>query len=228
MDLDDVLDAAFLASEPSVSDVDRHPVQLEEPNDLKLSAEDSRSDVEAGRHLSSLSRWDRIPMATFRRTRESRGSISNDDAGTWGSPSTDHDEFYAGAIMNMPLHSMIPQTPKQQDREAPSGNMLGSPVFLNDGDQTASNIRNIRNFHTLTKRYNHPTKSEKEKKEEKKLKQKMAHKTSKGKGKSCSPQHQPPHHRHQHHQHHPNSKSRASSSMQRNNFNTSTLPSTNS
>jgi hypothetical protein len=69
MDLDDVLEAAFLASDSSTSDAElsSHVEQAGDRTDV--------GEMSSRSHVEDLRRWERIPMTAFRRTRESRGSF---------------------------------------------------------------------------------------------------------------------------------------------------------
>lgn len=204
MELDDVLEAAFLASDSSGSDGELSP-QVEQADDRTSAGEtSSRSLVE------DLRRWERIPMTAFRRTRESQ--VSNDDGAAWSGKSGDGADFYTVAMMNSNLqHLLSSPTPDPSQKQAVGRSTL-SPVG------SGSSGRGVRNFRMRE------NKSEKERKEEKKALRRMAH-AKPSLGRTFVPNHQA--HHHHRHQHHPNTKSRASGSVQRTNFFSSPLSSGN-
>ncbi|EGN92209.1 hypothetical protein SERLA73DRAFT_191469 [Serpula lacrymans var. lacrymans S7.3] len=204
-DLDDVLDSSYLDSEPS----DNHIFSS------------TASEGESHRHMQNLSRWDRIPMGTFRRTRETT-SITGDVGGSsnWSSEpqnaNTASDALsYTNMMKSSPLSTMLwhgkGQNAKGSRRKSKAHmNVIISPVLLpiRDGDRTPTLAATDQTLHTNS--HNHQQKSRKELRREMKMKRK-----------NCGPVHQ--HHRHhqqQHHYHHhlPNMKSRSTASMQRTNF----------
>jgi len=209
MDLDDVLEAAFLASDSSTSDVELPP-HIEQAGDRTDVGEmSSRS------HVEDLRRWERIPMTAFRRTRE--GGISNDDDTPWSAKSGDGMDFYAAAMMNSNLQHVLSSPTPAPSQKQPIGRTesttLSSTISIGGPGSSARGVRSLR---TLTREQ----KSEKERKEEKKALRKMAH-TKPSLGRTFVSNHQP--HHHHRHQHHPNAKSRASASMQRTSFFNSSL-----
>ena len=206
MDLDEVLEAAFLVSDSS-SSYDELSAHVERAGDRTDVGElSSRS------HVEDLRRWERIPMTAFRRTRESRGSTSNEDGTPWSAKSGDGTDFYAVAMMSGNLQHLLssptPTSSQKQPVERAGPATLSSPISL--GGPT-SGSRGVRNFRMLTRDH----KSEKERKEEKKALRKMAH-MKPSLGRPFASNHQA--HHHHRHQHHPNAKSRASGSMQRTSF----------
>jgi len=210
MDLDDVLEAAFIASDSSTSDPELSSHVEQQAGDRTDAGEmSSRS------HVEDLRRWERIPMTAFRRTRE--GGISNDDDTPWSAKSGDGVDFYAVAMMNSNLQHILssptPAPSQEQPVEKAGLATLSSPISLGG---SGSGARGARNFRMLTR----DQKSEKERKEEKRALRKMAH-TKPSLGRTFVSNHQP--HHHHRHQHHPNTKSRASASMQRTNFFNSSL-----
>lgn len=214
MELDDVLEPAFLVSDSSSSDVElsSHAEQGDDRTDVGEMS--SRSLVE------DLRRWERIPMTAFRRTRESQGNISNDDGTPWNGKSGDGTDFYAVAMMNSDLqHLLSSPTPAPSQKVTGGRGGLATPVPPISLTGPGSGGRGVRNFRTRDH------KSEKERKEEKKALRKMAH-AKPSLGRAFVPNHQI--HHHHRHQHHPNAKSRASGSVQRTNFFSSPLSSGNS
>ena len=206
MNLDDVLEAAFLASESSTSDAELSS-QMEQANDrIDVGEMSSRS------HVEDLRRWERIPMTAFRRTRESQGSISNDDGTPWSAKPGDDTDFYAVAMASSNLQHLLSSptpAPSQKQTVGRTGlATLSSPISLGG---PGSGGRGVRNFRMLTRDH----KSEKERKEEKKALRKMVH-AKPPLGRTFVSNHQA--HHHHRHQHHPNAKSRASGSMQRTSF----------
>lgn len=206
MDLDEVLEAAFLVSDSSTSDAE-----------LSSQAEpaDERTDVgetSSRSHVDDLRRWERIPMTAFRRTRESRGSTSNEDGTPWSAKSGDGADFYAVAMMSSNLQHLLSSPTPAPSQKQPVGRVGPttpiSHVGIGSGG-TGSSARGVRKIPTRDH------KSEKERKEEKKALRKMAH-AKPPLGRTFTSNHQP--HHHHRHQHHPNMKSRASGSMQRTNF----------
>jgi hypothetical protein len=215
MDLDEVLEAAFLVSDSSTSDgeLSSHAEQADDRTDVGEAS--SRS------HVEDLRRWESIPMTAFRRTRESRGSISNEDGTPWSTKSGDGTDFYAAAMMNRDLQHLLSSPTPAPSQKQPDGKSglatLSSPISLSG---PASGARGVRNFRTVTRDH----KSEKDRKEDRKALRKMAH-IKPPLGRPSSSNHQA--HLHHRHQHHPNTKSRASGSMQRTNFFNSPLGSGN-
>lgn len=207
MDLDDVLEAAFLVSDSSASDAElsSHPEPAGDRTDV--------GEMSSRSHVEDLRRWERIPMTAFRRTRESQGSISNDDGTPWNGKSGDCTDFYAVAMMNSNLQQLLSSpTPAPSQKQAIGGTevaTLSSPISLSSPGP--SSARGVRNFKMLTRDQKH----EKERKEEKKALRKMAH-MKPPLGRTFVSNHQI--HHHHRHQHHPNTKSRAASSVQRTSF----------
>ena len=203
MDLDEVLEAAFLVSDSSTSDgeLSAHAEQVGERTDV--------GEMSSRSHVEDLRRWERIPMTAFRRTRESRGSTSNEDGTPWSAKSGDGADFYAVAMMNNNLqHLLSSPTPAPAPKQSVEGAGLSSPISLGN---PASGSRGARNFRMVTRDH----KSERERKEEKKALRKMAH-AKPSLGRPSTSNHQA--HHHHRHQHHPNTKSRASGSIQRTSF----------
>lgn len=206
MDLDEVLEAAFLVSDSSASDAElsSHAEQAGDRTDV--------GEMSSRSHVEDLRRWERIPMTAFRRTRESHGSASNEDGPPWSAKSEGGTDFYAVAMMNSDLQNLLSSpTPTPSQKPAVGRAALGtlsSPISLGG---PGSGGRGVRNFRMPTRDH----KSEKERKEEKKALRKMAH-AKPSLGRTFASNHQA--HHHHRHQHHPNTKSRASGSMQRTNF----------
>lgn len=206
MDLDEVLEAAFLVSDSSISDAELSS-HVEQPDDrIDVGEMSSRS------HVEDLRRWERIPMTAFRRTRETHGSTSNEDGTPWSAEPGGGTDFYAVAMMNSNLQNLLSSPTPAPSQKQPAGRVglatLSSPISLGG---PGSGGRGVRNFRVPTRDH----KSEKDRKEEQKVLRKMAH-TKPSLGRTFISNHQP--HHHHRHQHHPNTKSRASGSMQRTNF----------
>ncbi|KAF9648881.1 hypothetical protein BDM02DRAFT_3186751 [Thelephora ganbajun] len=206
MDLDDVLEAAFLVSDSSTSDgeLSSHAERVDDRTDV--------GEMSSRSHVEDLRRWERIPMTAFRRTRESQGSISNDDGTPWSAKSGDGTDFYTVAMMNSNLQHLLSSPTPAPSQKQPIGRAglatLSSPISHGG---SGSGGRGVRNSRMLTRDH----RSEKERKEDKKTLRKMAH-TKPSLGRPFISNHQA--HLHHRHQHHPNTKSRASGSMQRTNF----------
>ncbi|KAI0305936.1 hypothetical protein B0F90DRAFT_1666084 [Multifurca ochricompacta] len=200
--LDDVLDTSILDSDP----VDA-PATPRIPCSIIGDPETSPTD-DGVHHLQSLSRWDRIPMGTFRRTRES-GPLSD---GPGELP-------YDNIIRSSPFSGMWPS---DRNHNPPSGSpsrkckgkkssrkvdMVISPVIMpvrdRDGDHTPTGHAIGQNNHGPM--HSKPRK-DKESRRDKVLKRKTLMGTAIGR------RHQQHHHAHGHH---PNSKGRASGSIQR-------------
>ncbi|CAL1714954.1 unnamed protein product [Somion occarium] len=195
-DLGDVLETSFL---------DLEPVSPERSTtDSFWSPGGFQSDAT---HSNNLNRWDRIPVATFRRTRE---TATLDYPGS--------DTSVGGNLVGTPLAQSIL---KSRDKQSKGGQdkrkgkraqkLVISPVLLplRDGDGVLASSEPP--FSNQDQSHHH--KSRKERKENAK---------KKAMGKYASrrfQQHQQQNHNHHHHHHHyPNMKSRGSSSMQRTNF----------
>ncbi|KII85808.1 hypothetical protein PLICRDRAFT_44219 [Plicaturopsis crispa FD-325 SS-3] len=187
IDLDDVLDSSFL--EP-------------DPFDPTLSS--TSSEAETRQHLQDLSRWDRIPMGTFRRTRES--ATITGDATDGAGPSGSGNE---NRLKASPFSSMYDKRVRPRSKSNISVNI--SPVLLpiRDGDRTPTNaVPDTPPNETNSS----GSKTRREIRREKKMKRKNF---------TAPAHHQHPHHQHRpvhqqrhFHQHHPN----RTSSMQRTNF----------
>ena len=213
MDLGDVLEAAFLASDSSTSDPELSPRGEQGGDRSDVGEMSSRSLVE------DLRRWERIPMTAFRRTRESQGNISNDANSPWDGKAGDEADFYAVAAMNNNLeHLLSSPTPAPSQKQVAGRSELATLPPSTSLTGPGSGGRGVRNFRTRDHR------SEKEWKEEKKALRRMAH-AKPSLGRAFVPNHQA--HQHHRHQHHPNTKSRATGSVQRTNFFSSPLGSGN-
>ncbi|CCM00376.1 uncharacterized protein FIBRA_02406 [Fibroporia radiculosa] len=191
IDLDDVLDSSILDPEAMSHDLDDQPYESLE---LTPSATPSA-------HIHSLSRWDRIPMATFRRTRETaigsavEGSTSDTGLSVYGGIGS-----LMGTTMLTPSKAHDKKSSSARKRsKAKTSNMLMLPnelLPLRDGDQTPRPTSPRQPFKS----------SKKEARREKAMmKRKMM-------TKPVQHRHQPPYRAHHHH---PNHKTRASSSAQR-------------
>ncbi|EMD39044.1 hypothetical protein CERSUDRAFT_112740 [Gelatoporia subvermispora B] len=186
IDLDDVLDSSFLDSEPLAHD---HESQ-------SLETVTTGNSAPGGTHIKNLSRWDRIPMATFRRTRESVIVSGIESAGS------DTGLASYSSLGTMMGNTMLAQRandkkPRRRSKAKGSNLVIISPMLMpvRDGERTPT--------YGGHGQQNHHVKTKKElRKEKAMMKRKM---TSKPR--------YPPQHRTHHH--HPNNKTRASSSMQR-------------
>ncbi|KAI0820389.1 hypothetical protein BC628DRAFT_1330666 [Trametes gibbosa] len=203
IELDDVLDSSLLDSEPSTQDCE---TDIPDPH--------SQSSPIKGSHIQNLSRWDRIPMATFRRTRETATASGVDGAASdTGLGALQYRGFMGGALplFTPPLDKMSRASArKRKSRQSHShgtsptlparDGTLGSP-FVPAGSGSGSGQQ-------------HQGQGSKSKKELKKEKAMMKRKLV---AKSSQYRYQQPHRGHHHH-HLPNHKSRATSSLQRTNF----------
>lgn len=202
IDLDDVLDASFLDSDP-----------LFEPTSPQhgwLSPSTPTSAVPT----ENLTRWDRIPVGTFRRTRETSMLEST--------PGSDTGIANLYPAISALLNSDMLGTPRSKGaklkgkaRKAPksgtSSTLVISPVLLpvRDGDRTPTNGTVYNPFHPSE--HSHQQKSRKELRKEKAImKRKMVGK--------YAPQPSMRNNPHAHRHHYPNMKSRGSSSVQRTQF----------
>ncbi|KAH9066623.1 hypothetical protein EDB87DRAFT_1553312, partial [Lactarius vividus] len=199
--LDDVLDTSILDSDPADA-----PATLSKPYDIIGEPETSTTD-DRERHLQNLSRWDRVPMGTFRHTRES-GHVSDGPSNL----------AYGDIIRSSPFngvwssdrgHNKPSGSPSKKGKGKRKGslNMVISPVILpvrdRDGDHTPNGPTIGQNNHNPL--HSKPRK-DKESRRDKMLKRKTLMGTAIGR------RHQQQHHSHGHH---PNSKGRASGSIQR-------------
>lgn len=201
MDLDDVLDASYLAPEPSVTADNYLPKRT--GGDVEEGNQTS-----SGTHLENLNRWDLISVGAFRQTRENGGWSSDNHP-----PHTPHSSIDYNNIMRAsPLSAIM--WPKEKERQRRRRRNLSEPMSISpvilpvpDGDRTPTNSANQQQQHDFDQNLNkNAQKLRKESKRERKLKKK-----------NWGPvHHQHSHHRHWHtHQHHPNSKTRGTSSNQR-------------
>lgn len=196
--LDDVLHAAFLDTTSNEHDHDMH--MFDEPA--------ARLDhVNDGTHIRSLSRWDRIPVATFRRTREVatlsavEGSASDTGMSVYGG---------MGAMISSSMLSRHDKKGKghsslRRSSGRGSNMVVISPVLmpLRDGDGSQ--------HHKSTNRKGSNKKTRKElRKEKAMMKKNMISKSAPYQ--SHTHQHHYPRHRQ------PKQKSRAPNTSQRTNF----------
>lgn len=198
INLDDVLEASFLAPDSS------------EASDNSLTKRTNGSVTEAdklssGKHLQRLNRWDLISVGAFRQTRENGGWTSDNHT------HTPHSSVDYNSIMKAsPLSAIM--WPKEKEKARRRRNLSEpmpiSPVILpvGDGDRTPTGSGSQQQ-NGFNQNFNkHAQHSRKESKRERKLKKK-----------NWGPvHHQHSHHHHWHqHQHHPNSKTRGSAANQR-------------
>jgi hypothetical protein len=193
------------------------PTTPGQPRDTIGDPEASADDGE--RYLQSLSRWDRIPMATFRRTREN--CPLSDGTGDLSFGSIIRNSPFTGVWPSDRNHGQSSGTPSKKSKGKKRGSinrvdMDISPVILpvhdRDGDHTPTGHATGQTCHGPL--HSKPRK-DKESRRDKMLKRKTLMGTSIGR------RHQQNHHPHNHH---PNSKGRASGSMQRTGVFTGSVP----
>ncbi|KAI9511549.1 hypothetical protein F5148DRAFT_974912 [Russula earlei] len=200
--LDDVLDASILDSDP-MDALSAHGQPYDTIGDPEASATD-----DGERHLQSLSRWDRIPMNTFRHTRETRPP--SDSPGELAYGSIIRNSPFNGVWTSDRSHHQPSSSPSKKGKGKKKGSrnradMVISPVIMpvRDSDHTSTG-------HTIGQTGHGPLHSkprkDKESRRDKMLKRKTLMGTSIGR------RHQQHHHAHSHH---PNLKGRASGSIQR-------------
>ncbi|KAG5654362.1 hypothetical protein H0H81_003820 [Sphagnurus paluster] len=189
VDLNDVLEAAFLDTEPS-------------------DAHSASTDTDARK---GFKRWDLISVGAFRHSREAA-----DPGSGWGSDSPAAPADYGSMMKSSPLSTMLWQNKAGPAgrRRSRKMSVVISPVILpvrdhRDGDRTPTTTHAPYHAPPLPPpplRHDHyPHKSRKELRRERKLKRK-----------SYGPVHHAHQHHHHHtHHHHPNSKSRSTSAVQR-------------
>ncbi|KAI0084500.1 hypothetical protein BDY19DRAFT_971482 [Irpex rosettiformis] len=204
IDLGDVLDASLLDSEHEV-----------DPNELGLGTWTTPRTPVAGTHLRSLTRWDRIPVATFRRTRETpvlNTTPASDTgiSGRFASIGTLNNDMLGTPKLSVKSKTSL----KSRSKNNTNANMLViSPVLLpiREGDRTPTNAGPSSAYSPLLHEPLHQQKSRRDQRKEKAmLKKKMI-----GKYAANSPNR--PVQRH-HRSHHPNMKGRGNSSVQRTQF----------
>ena len=194
MDLDEVLEASFLDTEPSdpqIASIDSHKQQL-----------------------IGVNRWDVISVGAFRRTQDT-GTVT-DGTTEWSSdapastPATD----YGKMMKSSPLSTMLWQNKGIKQKRSRKMNIVMSPVIVPVRDREGDQVSSVPPNHAPPHKQNHhPYKSRKELRRERKLKRKSY---------GTLPHHQ--HHQRHFHQHHPNSKTRSTSSTQRMNTSTFSIP----
>ncbi|KZT70720.1 hypothetical protein DAEQUDRAFT_810328 [Daedalea quercina L-15889] len=194
IDLDDVLDASFLDSEP-----------MSQEHEAQSGVEASAMSPSVSGAL--LSRWDRIPMATFRRTREINkmdGSASDTGLSVFGGLGSSIDALLTPT---KPADKKTISTRRRGKTRGSSALSLPFDVATRDGERTPTS--------TSPQHGLRPPKKEL-RREKAMMKRKMM-------SKPLPPRHQA---QFRTHNHHPNFKSRASGSMQRmNSFAGSSSPS---
>ena len=206
IDLDDVLDSSFLDTEPSAQDCDTDvPDSQSQSSPMKPGTSP---------HLHNLSRWDRVPMATFRRTRESATASGVDGAAS--DTGLNVLQYHSGIGSMMGGMSLFtPPRPLGLDKMSRASarkkkgrhSYNSSPTLLpsRDGVLGSPFVPTAGPSH---QGYTNKTKKEL-KKEKAMMKRKMTTKTSQHRS------HQP---YRAHHHHHPNHKSRATNAVQRAGF----------
>ncbi|EIW58716.1 uncharacterized protein TRAVEDRAFT_58854 [Trametes versicolor FP-101664 SS1] len=197
IELDDVLDSSLLDSEPSAPDCE-----------TDVPDADSQSSPMKGSHIHSLSRWDRIPMATFRRTRETATASGVDGgASDTGYSALQYRGFGGGLPLFTPPLDKMSRASARKRKNRPGHSHGASPTLSARDGMLGSPFAPAPSA-------DQPPHSNKTKKELKKEKAMMKRKLV---AKSSQYRYQQPHRGH-HHSHLPNHKSRASSSVQRSNF----------
>lgn len=207
IELDDVLDSSLLDSEPPTEDFDTDvPASQSESSPIKLGASP---------HLHNLSRWDRIPMATFRRTRESATASGVDGAVSDSGMSALHFHRGIGAMMGgVPLFTPprplgLDKMSRASARKKRARTSHGSSPTLLPARDAVLGSPFVPAASSGSSYNGHTNKSKKEiKKEKAMMKRKMVAKTSQHR------YHQPS----RHHSHHPNHKSKATNAVQRTGF----------
>ncbi|PIL25048.1 hypothetical protein GSI_12937 [Ganoderma sinense ZZ0214-1] len=206
IDLDDVLDSSFLDTEPSGQDC-----QTDIPDSQSQS---SPMKPGASPHLHNLSRWDRVPMATFRRTRESATASGVDGAAS--DTGLNALQYHSGIGSMMGGVSLFtPPRPLGLDKmsRASARKKKGRHSYNSSPTLLPSRDGVLGSPFAPTAGPSHQGYTNKTKKELKKekamMKRKMTTKTSQHRS------HQP--YRTYHH-HHPNHKSRATNAVQRTGF----------
>lgn len=198
IELDDVLDSSYLDSEPEM------PLET--------------STASGGDFHQSLSRWDKVPVGTFRLTRESAASsndIPSSPAGWTSEPAktaTSDVLSYSNVMKNSPLSTILWHDKGSSAKATPckSRAVLISPVILpvHDGDRTPTRVPH-NHEQPLHNGQQPPHKTRKESRREMKMMKRKTHGPI---------HHQHYHHQYHHHSHHPNTKSRSTGSVQRTNF----------
>ncbi|KAF8141718.1 hypothetical protein EV363DRAFT_32091 [Boletus edulis] len=176
--LDDVLDSTFLDYEPEM------PAILDSEGEQKLT--------------QSLSRWDRVPVDTFRLTRESEVPTSPGWTSEPCKSSVPEVRSYGNALKSSPLHTMLwndKSGVKEKSRK--SRGLVISPVLLpvRDGDRTPTHVPYHHDLHSNHRQQQHtPFKNQKESRREMKMMKRKTHPPSQ----QCY-DHQKRHHRRNHH-----------------------------
>ncbi|TFK25614.1 hypothetical protein FA15DRAFT_340187 [Coprinopsis marcescibilis] len=217
IDLDDVLDAAFLHPDPADSS-NSHGSNPDAPPESATTADESDSN---NKELKHLHRWDVISVGAFRQTRENAAILDSPGAPGWSpdirrGPSGEYGNILKASPFGTMLWPTTSEKGKRTPKRGPSGPGLSAAALVpprGDGDRTPTGRRHGGNQQQQHD-HNYAHKSKKELKKEKKLKRK-----------SFAPN---PHNHHAHqyhsHQHHPNSKSRSMASTQRTSFLSSVPP----
>ncbi|KAI0343129.1 hypothetical protein BDW22DRAFT_1235367 [Trametopsis cervina] len=201
IELDDVLDASMLDSEPTFDSDDPFQDPLSTP----------KTPVN-GTHMRSLNRWDRIPVATFRRTRETTLLEST--------PASDNGvstRFASIAVLNNDMlgtpktTSKSKTSSKRRSKEKSAANLLLiSPLLMpvRDGDRTPTNAGPS----------NHPLLQQQDPLHQQRLRRDQRKEKAMLKKKLMGKYAHSPNRPQRHRPHFPNSKNRSSGSMQRTQF----------
>ncbi|KAI0629192.1 hypothetical protein C8Q77DRAFT_1066116 [Trametes polyzona] len=204
IELDDVLDSSLLDSEPTTQDCE---TDVPDPS--------SQSSPIKGSHIQSLSRWDRIPMATFRRTRETATASGVDGAASdTGLGVLQYRGFMGGALplFTPPLDKMSRASARKRKSRHSHSHGTSPTLSARDGSLGSPFAPAAGSSAGAGQQGHHGGKSKKELKKEKAMvKRKLV-------AKSSQYRYQQPHRTHHHHHHLPNHKSRATGSVQRSSF----------
>jgi len=119
IELDDVLDASLLDSDPA-----------DAMSDSSVATNTRASD--SHQHYKNLSRWDVISVGAFRQTREASASS---DAGGWGSDSA------TDSVVKSPLKAMVWQTKNLRRGLSTAGS--AAALAIQDGDRTPTDEHSI-------------------------------------------------------------------------------------
>ncbi|OSD03013.1 hypothetical protein PYCCODRAFT_1467320 [Trametes coccinea BRFM310] len=222
IELDDVLDSSLLDSEPSTQEG-----ETDAPGDANSLSSPIKG---PGSHMHSLSRWDRIPMATFRRTRETATASGVDGAASDTGLGNVLQYRGVGALMGgmaplftPPLDKMSRASARKRKTRTShshgasptlsardSSSVLGSPFAPSASGSGSGSMQQQQGFP-------HTGKSKKElKKEKAMMKRKLGAKSAQYRHHPAP--HRTAHHHHHHHAHLPNHKSRANNAVQRPSF----------
>lgn len=194
-ELDDVLDSSLMDSEPSTQGMD---------TDVPDYGYQS-SPIKGG--MNNLSRWDRIPMATFRRTRETATASGVDAGAASDSGISAYRSMGALMLSPPPLDKMSRASARKRKGRQSHPH---SPLLLPSSQHGSPSAIPLGPPFAPQEQQQYQQKSKKEvKKEKAMMKRRMGTKSSQLRSQ------QPHRSQHYHHNHHPNHKSRGTGSVQR-------------